>query len=325
MKRLVACLAVGLLAVAGCTALPGLGGDVSPPGVEDGELANESALLEAHVDERGSSYEVESSSERIRGDTTTTEEARVVMADGGVFAEREAATNGSTTLTVESFANDSFAASNLDRGDGKPDYGLGSEYEAGGNYGPAGRYDLLRLADFQNAGTATIDGERVARLRADSFAENASVNGDLESATLLVGGDGLVHELDYTLSDYAGSDEYHYTVTLAASDVGAVPEPDWTADARAALPTADLDVRTTGDGHVAIDHAGGDTFTARIRVGNRLFTQENFGEGQSLFVGTDGDTYELGTIQQGDPLDSGVEITVEGVVNRKHVTVNATG
>lgn len=324
MKRLAACLTVALLALAGCTALPGLGGDVSPPGVEDGELANESALLEAHVDERGDSYEVTSVYEETAGGTTTTDEERIVVADGSVFADREATANGSTTMTVQAFANESFAASRLDRGDG-PNFGLGSRYGPGESHGAAGQYDLLRLADFRTAGRTTVNGERVARLRADGFVENASVDADLESATLLVGGDGLVHELDYTLLDYAGSDELHRTVTLTDSDVDSAPTPDWTGDARAALPTADLDVRTTSDGYVAIDHTGGDTFTARIRVEDQLFTRENFGEGQSLFVGTTGDNYELSSIQQGDPLESGVEITVEGVVNRKHATVNVTG
>lgn len=324
MKRLVACLAVALLAVAGCTALPGVGADVDPPGVEDGELANATALLDAHVDARGDSYEVRNVYEEAAGDTTTTDEERIVVADGAVFVERESATNGSTTSTLEAFANESFAASRIDRGDG-PDFGLGSRYNPGGSHGAARQYDLLRLADFQTAGTATHDGERVARLRADSFVENASVDADLESATLLVDGDGLVHELEYTLANYAGSDEFHHRVTLAASEVDSVPTPDWTDDARAELPTADLDVRTTSDGYVAIDHAGGDTFTARIRVGNQLFTEANFGEGQSLFVGQTGDAYELGPTQQGDPIQSSVEITVEGVVNRKHATVNATG
>ena len=324
MKRLPACLAVALLAVAGCTALPGMGADVNPPGVEGGELANESTLLESHVDERGDSYEVRNVYEETHSDTTTTDEERIVVADGGVYVERESATNGSTTSTLEAFANESFAASRLDRGDG-PDFGLGSRYSPGGSHGAARQSDLLRLADFQTAGTTTRDGERVARLRADSFVENASVDADLERATLLVGEDGLVHELEYALSDYAGTDEFQHTVTLAASDVDALPTPDWTADARAELPTADLDVRTTSDGYIAIDHVGGDTFTARVRVGDQLFTEEDFAEGQSLFVGQDGDTYELGSLQQGGPVEGAVEITVEGVVNREHVTVNATG
>jgi len=321
---LVACLAVALLAVAGCTALPGMGTDMDPPGVENGELANETALLEAHVDARGDSYEVRNTYEKAAGDTTTSDEERIVVADGGVFVERESATNGSATSTLEAFANESFAASRIDRGDG-PDFGLGSRYSPGGSHGAARQYDLLRLADFQTTGTTTHDGERVARLRADSFVENATIDANLERATLLVGEDGLVHELEYALSDYAGSDEFQHTVTLAASDVDALPTPDWTADARAELPTADVDVRTTSDGYVAIDHAGGDTFTARVQVGDQLFTQEHFGEGQSLFVGQDGDAYELGSLQQGDPIEESVEITVEGVVNRKHVTVNATG
>lgn len=324
MKRLVACLAVALLAVAGCTALPGMGDDVDPPGVEDGELANETALLEAHVDERGDSYEVENAYEESAGDTATTDEERIVVADGSIFVERESATNGSTTSTLEAFANESFAASRLDRGDGS-DYGIGSRYSPGGSHGAARQSDLLRLADFQTAGTTTHDGEQVARLRADSFVENASVDGDLERATLLVGGDGLVHELEYALSDYAGSDEFHHTVALAAGEVDELPTPDWTADARAELPTADLDVRTTSDGYVAIDHAGGDSFTARVRVDDQLFTEENFGEGQSLFVGQDGDAYELGRTTGGDPVEGAVGITVEGVVNRERVTVNATG
>lgn len=324
MKRLVACLAVALLAVAGCTAIPGVGADVNPPGVENGELANETALLEAHVDARGASYEVETATEETAGDTTTTDQKRVVVADGAVFAERESATNGSTTSTLEAFANESFGASRIDRGDG-PDFGVGSRYNPGGSHGAAGQYDLLRLADFQTAGTTTHDGESVARLRANSFRENASVDADLKSATLLVDGDGLVHELEYTLSDYAALDEFHHRVTLAASQVDSAPTPDWTADAREELPTADLEVRTTSDGYVAIDHTGGDTFTARVRVDDQLFTRENFGEGQSLFVGQDGDAYVLESLQQGDPIGGAVDVTVQGVVNRKHVTVNATG
>jgi len=323
VKRLRALLVVALLAAAGCTALPGMGADVDPPGVEDGELANETALLDAHVDARGDSYEVRNAYEETADDTTTTEEDRVVVADGAVYVERESATNGSTTSTLEAFANESFAASRIDRGDG-PDFGLGSRYSPGGNHGAARQYDLLRLADFRTAGTATRDGEPVARLRANSFVENASVDADLKRATLLVDGDGLVHELEYTLADYAGTDEFHHRVTLAESEVDAAPVPDWTDDARAELPTADLDVRTT-DGYVAIDHTGGDTFTARIRVADQLFTHEDFAEGQSLFVGRDGGTYELGPLQQGDPIEESVEITVEGVVNREHVTVNVTG
>jgi hypothetical protein len=318
VKRLVACSVVALLAVAGCSAVPGLGGDVTPPGVENGELTNESALLSAHVDARGDSYVVRNTYEETAGNTTTTDEERLVVADDGIYAHRETTMDGSTSV-YEAVQNESFSASRLPDGSVR----VGSRYGPGGDHGVARQYDLLRLADFQTTGTATHDGQRVARLRADSLVEDAAVDFELASATMLVAGDGVVRELDYTLSNYLGSDEFRYESTTDPGAVDALPSPDWTSRARDELPSADLDVSVNGEGYLVVEHAGGDTFDARIRVDDQLFTRADFEAGQKLFVGQEGDGYELATMWVGEPVDGTITVTVTGTVSPERVTVDA--
>jgi len=320
VKRLTAGLlaVAALLALAGCTALPGVGGDVTPPGVEDGALANETALLEAHLDERGDSYEVRTTREETAGDTTTTEETSVVVADGDMFAHRETTTTNGTTSVYEELTNDSFTASRHPDGT----FSVGSRYSSGGTHGVVAQYDLLRLADFRTAGATTHGGDRVARLRAGGLAEDADVRFELEQATLLVGADGLVHELDYELADYAGTDSFRYTVALASTTVDGLPAPDWTADAREALPDADVDVSANSEGYVVIEHAGGDAFDARVQVGRQLLSHEDFGPGDRLFVGEAAGSYEMATMWTGDPVDGAVTVTVTGVVSPERATVN---
>lgn len=312
---------VALFALSGCTALPGVGGDVNPPGVEDGELANETALMEAHLDERGDSYEVQTTHEETAGNTTSSDEMRVVVADGDTFVHRETTTADDATSVYESLSNDSFTASKLPDGT----FGVGSRYSAGSSHGIPSQFDLLRLADFQTAGTTTHDGDRVARLRASSLSEDADVTFELRRATLLVGDDGLVHELDYRLADYAGTDDFQYTVTLASTSVGGLPTPDWTSEARAALPAADIDVSTNSEGYVVIEHTGGDAFDARIQVDRQLLTHEDFEPGEKLYVGEKGGSYDLATMWTGDPVDGEVTVTVTGDVSPERATVNADG
>jgi hypothetical protein len=293
VKRLVACSVVALLAVAGCSAVPGLGGDVTPPGVENGELTNESALLSAHVDARGDSYVVRNTYEETAGDTTTTDEERLVVADDGIYAHRETTMDGSTSV-YEAVQNESFSASRLPDGSVR----VGSRYGPGGDHG-------------------------VARLRADSLVEDAAVDFELASATMLVAGDGVVRELDYTLSNYLGSDEFRYESTTDPGAVDALPSPDWTSRARDELPSADLDVSVNGEGYLVVEHAGGDTFDARIRVDDQLFTRADFEAGQKLFVGQEGGGYELATMWVGEPVDGTITVTVTGTVSPERVTVDA--
>jgi hypothetical protein len=313
---------VALFALSGCTALPGVGGDVNPPGVEDGELANETALVEAHLDERGDSYEVQTTHEETAGNTTSSDETRVVVADGDTFVHRETTTAKDDTASVyESLSNDSFTASKLPDGT----FGVGSRYSAGSSHGIPSQFDLLRLADFQMAGATTHDGDRVARLRATSLSDDADVTFELRRATLLVGDDGLVHELDYQLADYAGTDDFQYTVTLASTSVGGLPAPDWTSDAREELPDADIDVATNSEGYVVVEHVGGDAFDARIQVDRQLLTHEDFRPGEKLYVGEKGGSYDLATMWTGDPVDGEVTVTVTGDVSPERATVNADG
>ncbi|MDH5021618.1 hypothetical protein [Halobacterium rubrum] len=323
MKRLTAGLlvAVALLTVSGCTALPGVGGDVDPPGVEDGELANETALVEAHLDERGDSYEVQTTHEETAGNTTSSDEMRVVVADGDTFVHRETTTKDDATSVYESLSTDSFTASKLPDGT----FSIGSRYSAGSAHGIPSQFDLLRLADFQTAGTTTHDGDRVARLRASSLTDDADVSFELQRATLLVGDEGLVHELDYRLTDYAATDDFQYTVTLASTSVDSLPAPDWTSDAREELPDADIDVSTNSEGYVVIEHAGGDAFDARLRVDRQLLTHEDFQPGEKLYVGEKRGSYDVATMWTGDPVDGEVTVTVTGVVSPERATVNADG
>lgn len=321
MKRQTAGLltvAVALLALAGCTALPGVGGAVTPPGVSDGELANETALIEAHLDERGDSYEVQTTIEETAGDTTSSEAMRVVVADNTAFVHRETTTSGDTDV-YESFTNESFTASKLPDGG----FSLRSPYSADSAHGITSQFDLLGLADFQTAGTTTHDGDRVARLRADGLAADTNTTFGLEQATLLVDGDGLVRELDYQLADYAGTDDFQYTVALTGATVDGVQTPGWTSDARTELPDADLDITTNSEGYVVIEHGGGDAFDARVRVGRQLLGHEDFEPGEKLYVGESGGSYEMATMWTGNPVGGEVTVAVTGIVSPERTTVNA--
>lgn len=141
---------------------------------------------------------------------------------------------------------------------------------------------------------------------------------------MLVGSDGVVHELDYALSNYLGSDEFRYESITESGAVDALPTPDWTSDARDELPNADFDIHTNSEDYLVVEHAGGDTFDARILVDDQLFTQADFESGEKLFVGQANGGYDLATMWVGEPVDGTISVTVTGTVSPQRFTVDAS-
>lgn len=118
---LVLCL---LVATAGCSALPGLGGEGGdgPPGVEDDRLADVDALTEAHVEaltESGYSHEIGLNQTRIvDGEPVDTHRAqRTKVAAGATAYHYQLVNQGEVSSRITLWGNETRAYQRTEAGD----------------------------------------------------------------------------------------------------------------------------------------------------------------------------------------------------------------
>lgn len=321
MVRRVTYAVIGLLLVSGCAAIPGVENTGSPPGVEDGTLTNTSALVNADVDARGDQYVLVHDYEQTVDGNTTTERLRLTVDDNTAHYRSETTDAGETTV-LEGYEDGTFTA-NWNPNNNVTEFTTESAIGVDSRHGAANLYSFLDSASFQRTGTTTHDGTPVTVLHASSMDDDAQVDYTLQDARMLVDGDGLVHRLTYTLESYSTYDRYEHTYELEKNSGKDVTSPDWVEEAKAELPTPDIDVRATDDGYVEITHDGGPTFDPLIYADRQNLRAEQFSDGDELYVGRDGE-FVVSESKPSNPVDDTVTIHLYGTATRVDTTVNAT-
>lgn len=220
--RLAALLLVAAVALAGCSApfdagTPGSGDAraVSPPGVANGTLANESTLLDAHVASlRESGYRLETTT----GDVETT-----TAAESNFSSFRLIPGEGNSDPAI--WANESTTLARLTR-DGETEYQRPPRFWAGPRQltGADALRGLLAGGTYSRTGT-TACGER------DCVVLEASNHSRYDSfdAEAHVDDDGVVHRLDATFTregeDGTVEVEHRHRVTEVGNVT--VERPPW--------------------------------------------------------------------------------------------------
>lgn len=321
MVRRVTYAVVGLLLVSGCAAIPSVGNTESPPGVEDGTLTNTSALVNADMDARGDQYALVHDYEYTVDGNATTERLQLTVDDNAAHYRVETTDAGETTIS-EGYENATFTA-DWNPNSSVPEFTIESTIGVNSRHGAASLYSFLDSISFERTGTTTHDGTPVTVLHASSVDDDAQVDYTLQDARMLVDGDGLVHRLTYTLESTSRYDRYEHTFELEKNSGTDVDSPDWIEEAKAELPTPDIDVRATDDGYVEITHDGGPTFDPMIYADSRILRAEQFSDGDELYVGRDGE-FAVSASKPPSPVDDTVTIKVYGTATRVDTTVNAT-
>lgn len=322
MRNRVSLFVVALVLVAGCSAVPGLGDTPAPPGVENGELTNTTALSQADYEQRDDEYVVVDTERKITDGNESVERTRISATSRAVLVHTEYVSESRTTV-AEQFENQTFSAERIPVGSGH-EYQPGVRVGLGDPHGFGKFHGVVNATTFTVDGTTTHDGQRVTVLRASGWRDGIDAEHELWNATMLVDADGLVHELRYTFEDYSGFDVYHRTYELRANADVTVERPEWTDEASATLPTPDVDVHATDDGYVAVTHRGGESFDAFVGAGNRWLDVENFSRGDTVFIGLDGNAVAIGERSALQPIDDQIAVNVYGTASRVHETVNAT-
>lgn len=286
-RRSLILLLVATLALAGCTAGPGTPTSTAdgqpaegaatgaPPGVDDGRLANASALLEAHES---------------------------ALAETGFAATVTRSVNGSRASRYRVVAAADLATYRLSGSNARPD-GSSVEtrlwanettrfvrYESGGEtrYRTATRQDdsvnlLYSVGEYLRAGNFTVangtatDGRTV--LVADGYEPLVEGRGPFDgvesfAARAVVDADGRIHALNASVERAAGSETYNFT--LDRTGVASVDRPDWVSgipESATLSPKLSVDVRESRV--LAVRNEGGDAVPA----------------GATLSLTTDGTTY----------------------------------
>lgn len=240
MRR--ASLAVALclmLAMSGCSFLPGSGDGGAAPGVEDGELADVDALLEAHesaLTESGYSHDltVNQTAASENGTVETSQRQRMEVAPGASQYLRQVLYGSQGRIVA--WGNESVEYQRIESG-GSTQYRQSSPESATAMTGVNALRPLLS-GPFEVVDTEESDGRTLVTLEStgEPSHENAfpsnTTSVDSFDARVVVDGDGRIHELsasaEYQVDGEAGSYEFTYELT-SASDPG-VERPDWVAD-----------------------------------------------------------------------------------------------
>ncbi|PSQ42401.1 hypothetical protein BRD07_03625 [Halobacteriales archaeon QS_9_68_42] len=245
-----------LVAGAGCSALPGSGGDATSaetpdgatvdevPGVEDGRLTNQSALLGAHVEnitETGYAHTVDTNiTDARQGETVeVTQRQRTRVAAGAGEYETQLVTDGATASRFITWGNESVAIRRGETAGSDPQYRsipprdpetlagrallerrLSAEFEA---------VDVQQREDAPNVVTMEVEG-----LPEDNavFDEQAQVSNVREyNAQLVVDTRGRIHSFDaVAVYDIRGeSADYEFTFQMISFEDPGIERPEWAA------------------------------------------------------------------------------------------------
>lgn len=229
-----------LLTLSGCSFLPGGSADGgAAPGVEDGELADAEALLDAHAStltESGYSHDLTvNQTARAGNDTVRTSQRQRMRVAAGASQYTRQVIYGSRGRIL-AWGNETVEYQRIETG-GATQYRRSDPESATAMTGVNTLRPLLS-APFEVVDTEEADGRTLVTLEStgEPSHENAvpqnTTSVDSFDARLVVDGEGRVHELtaaaEYQVDGEAGSYEFTYELT-STSDPG-VERPDWVAD-----------------------------------------------------------------------------------------------
>lgn len=228
-----------LVALAGCSAIPGfpIDGDRQAPGVEDDELVDAEALLDAHaetLDESGYGHDlsVNQTVESENGTRETTRRQRTAVAAGtSQYLKQELLFGGQSRII--SWGNESVEYIRVDSG-GTTQYRQGNVDDPTVLTGVRVMRPFL-TAPFEVVETETVDGREVYALESTGQPDHEGAFPDnttsVESfhARLVVDEDGRIHRLrataDYRIDGEPGS--YEFAFELTAEEDPGVGRPGW--------------------------------------------------------------------------------------------------
>ena len=228
-----------LVALAGCSAIPGFSEDQNrqAPGVEDDELVDADALLEAHsstLTESGFSHDV-MVNQTVESENGTRETERrqrtAVGAGASQYLKQELLFGGQSRII--SWGNESVEYIRVDSG-GSTQYHRGNVDDATVLTGVRVIRPFL-TAPFEVVETEEVDGRTVYALESTgqpdhdgAFPDNTTAVESFE-ARLVVDEDGRIHRLrataDYRIDGEPGS--YEFAFELTAEEDPGVQRPEW--------------------------------------------------------------------------------------------------
>jgi len=228
-----------LLVLSGCSFLPGGAEGVDAPGIEDDELADSGALLDAHAErltESGYGHEL-SVNQSLVADNRTVEDVRrqrMRVAAGATSYERQVIYGGRGRVIA--WGNDSVEYVRIEQGD-QVSYQESSPDEPRAMTG-VNTLEPHLSAPFEVTGQETRDGRTVLTLVStgepsdDRAFPNDVSTVDSYEARMIVDGEGRILYLnataEYAVDGEPGDYEFEYTLT-SDSDPG-VERPAWVAE-----------------------------------------------------------------------------------------------
>lgn len=261
-EGLAAVLLCTLVVTAGCSALSGSGGNATGektepdapvddvdtdgiPGIEDEQLANETALLDAHVEavtETGYSYERRTNvTDAIDGGTLEVSERQRSSVEAGASEYWiQQVTSAARSSRVTAWGNESTVLLRLEGSGQDPQYRVGAS-QSPDSLAARTLFELRLSPEFEVTGVdEREDGPAVVTLEADGLPEENEVFDDQEDienvreyeATLVVDTEGRIHS--YTASaryDIEGeTGDYEISFRMTGFEDPDVERPEWAAE-----------------------------------------------------------------------------------------------
>lgn len=231
-----------LLVLAGCSILPGFSedGNRQAPGVEDDELVDADALLDAHASkltESGYTHDLVVN-QTVEGENgtreSTTRQRTAVAAGASQYLQQNLVLGGQGRIV--SWGNESVEYIRVDSG-GTTSYQRGEPDDARTLTAVKTIRPFL-TAPFEVVDTDEVDGRKVYALESTGRPDHEGAFPDnttsVESfqARMIVDEDGRIHRLrataDYRIDGEAGS--YEFAFELTAEEDPGVSRPDWVDD-----------------------------------------------------------------------------------------------
>lgn len=226
-----------LLALSGCSFLPdGSGGESAAPGVEDGELSDSGALLDAHestLTESGYGYDlsINLSSARDGQSFDISERQRMAVASGADQYVHQVIYGGRTRVVA--WGNDSVEYRRVEQG-GSTEYSRSTPPSATALTG-ANLLEPHLTAPYEVVDTEETDGRTLVTLESTGDpVDDRAIPGNVSSverydARLVVDGEGRIHRLNAS-GEYASEGEtgsYGFTYELTSAEDPGVERPAW--------------------------------------------------------------------------------------------------
>ncbi|WP_254838749.1 hypothetical protein [Natronomonas marina] len=248
MRQGLAAVLLCVLAVsAGCSALPGSGGGGTPaaeevPGIEDGQLENETALLDAHVEavtETGFAQEIRTNATTVRqGEAIEVSQRQRTRVTAGATEYRyQTVTSGGVATRFIAWGNETIEVRRAEAGGGEPQYQSTDPEDAATLAGRTlletrltSAFEVVDVEEREN-------GPDVVTLEVDGLPENNSVFAGQDrignvsgfEAELVVDTEGRVHSYAaaavYDVEGQTGN--YEFTFQMTSFEDPGVERPEW--------------------------------------------------------------------------------------------------